>query len=143
MSNTVLNDINTILSNPVEYFTKHILTDLINVFLKIEINFTDKFKTFFKSFLQSEFKTLSFNKLQRVKILLFIFQTLINLVSVPIYILRLILSLVLIGNLLDVILILILYASYIISILPLGCIIYTSLMTLIDIYTELFIKIIM
>ena len=84
MTDTVLNDINKIISNPVEYFTENVLSDLINIFLKIEINFTDKFKTFFKSFLQSEFKTLSFNKLQRVKILLFIFQTLINLVSVPI-----------------------------------------------------------
>ena len=132
---TVLNDINRIITNPVDYFTENVLSDLINIFLKIEINFTDKFKTFFKSFLQSEFKTLSFNKLQRV-------QTLINLVSVPIYILRLILSLFLIGNLLDVILILILYASYIISILPLGFIIYKSLMTLIDIYKSIFIKII-
>jgi len=142
MTDTVLNDINKIISNPVEYFTENVLSDLIDIFLKIEINFTDKFKTFFKSFLQSEFKTLSFNKLQRVKILLFIFQTLINLVSVPIYILRLILSLFLIGNLLDVILILILYASYIISIIPLGFIIYKSLMTLMNIYIDLFFKII-
>ena len=139
MTDTVLNDINKIISNPVEYFTENVLSDLIDIFLKIEINFTDKFKTFFKSFLQSEFKTLSFNKLQRVKILLFIFQTLINLVSVPIYILRLILSLFLIGNLLDVILILILYASYIISILPLGFIIYKSLMTLMNIYIYIYI----
>ena len=142
MTDTVLNDINEIISNPVEYFTENVLSDLINIFLKIEINFTDKFKTFFKSFLQSEFKTLSFNKLQRVKILLFIFQTFINLVSVPIYILRLILSLFLIGNLLDVILILILYASYIISIIPLGFIMYKSLMTLMNIYIDLFFKII-
>ena len=139
MTDTVLNDINKIISNPVEYFTENVLSDLIDIFLKIEINFTDKFKTFFKSFLQSEFKTLSFNKLQRVKILLFIFQTLINLVSVPIYILRLILSLFLIGNLLDVILILILYASYIISIIPLGFIIYKSLMTLINRYIYIYI----
>ena len=47
MTDTVLNDINKIISNPVEYFTENVLSDLIDIFLKIEINFTDKFKTFF------------------------------------------------------------------------------------------------
>ena len=41
MTDTVLNDITKIISNPVEYFTENVLSDLINIFLKIEINFTD------------------------------------------------------------------------------------------------------
>ena len=93
-----------ILSDPVKWLTTKGLKELLNIFLSIEVSFSENFKTFFKSFLQTEFKTISFNKLQRVKVILFIFQSIISIISIPIYILRIIMSLFLAGEILDVIL---------------------------------------
>ena len=132
-----------ILSDPVKWLTSKGLKEILNIFLSLEISFSEKFKTFFKSFLQTEFKTFSFNKLQRVKILLFIFQSIISIISIPIYILRLLMSLFLAGEILDVILYILLLLSYIAALLPTAFILYKSVNTLINIMINLTLKIIL
>ena len=132
-----------ILSDPVKYFTETALKELLEIFLSLEISFSQKFKTFFKSFLQTEFKNIDLQKLQRVKILLFIFQSIISIISIPIYILRILMSLFLAGEILDVILYILLLLSYIAALLPTAFILYKSVNTLINILFSLTLKIIL
>ena len=138
MSDTV-----DILSDPIKWLTTKGLKEILSVFLSLEVSFSENFKTFFKSFLQTEFKTFSFNKLQRVKILLFIFQSIISIISIPIYILRIIMSLFLAGEILDVILYILVLLSYIAALLPTAFILYKSVNTLINILISLTLKIIL
>ena len=135
-------DTSQILTDPVKYFTETALKELLNIFLSIEVSFSENFKTFFKSFLQTEFKTISFNKLQRVKVILFIFQSIISIISIPIYILRIIMSLFLAGEILDVILYILVLLSYITALLPTAFILYKSINTLLNILITLTLKII-
>ena len=132
-----------ILSDPVKYFTETALKELLEIFLSLEISFSQKFKTFFKSFLQTEFKNIDLQKLQRVKILLFIFQSIISIISIPIYILRILMSLFLAGEILDVILYILLLLSYITAMLPTAFILYKSINTLLNILITLTLKIIL
>ena len=136
-------DTTEILSDPVKWLTTKGLKEILNIFLSIEVSFSEKFKTFFKSFLQTEFKTISFNKLQRVKVILFIFQSIISIISIPIYILRIIMSLFLAGEILDVILYILVLLSYIAALLPTAFILYKSVNTLINILINLTLKIIL
>ena len=132
-----------ILSDPIKWLTSKGLKEILNIFLSIEVSFSENFKSFLKSFLQTEFKTFSFNKLQRVKVILFIFKSIISIISIPIYILRIIMSLFLAGEILDVILYIIVLLSYIAALLPTACILYKSVNTLINILINLTLKIIL
>lgn len=141
----LLGELTDIIEDVIKLFVEPVLKLIIENLISVEGSFFDSIKEKLKNFLVNDLKLTSLfqcNKLCRVKILVFIFNFIVSIVAIPLFLIRLFLSVIMLGSVFDLFFGLIIFLSYIIALVPFGYLISKNITFLFNFLQTLFINII-